>query len=89
MWLMLSDSSFEIGPWILLAGPVAGAAVYWLLFQFYRNTNKSHKYEHETRIDSKPPTGSDTKVRSIRKTRESRTSGANGSRHRQRVRRMG
>lgn len=89
MWtLAAAAASFEIDSWVLLAGPIVGALVYWLIFRFYRNTDKSHNYEHETLIESQQPTGNDVKIRTIRKTRQASTSQANGSKHRQRVRRL-
>lgn len=88
MLTLVATSSFEVGPAILLAGPIVGGLMYWLIFQFYRNTNKSHKYEHETLIESQPPTGNDLKIRSIHKTTNATTSQANGTEHRRRVQRL-
>ena len=74
-------------PWILLLGPAGAVAVYWGLFQYYRNTDKSHSFERETLIESKPITGTDQKVDEVRGTRRPSIEGDNVRNHRQRVRR--
>ena len=74
-------------PWILLLGPAGAVAVYWGLFQYYRNTDKSHSFERETLIESKPITGTDQKVDEVRGTRRASIDGDNVRDHRQRVRR--
>ena len=43
--------------WILAAGPAGGAATYWALYRYYRNTDKSHAYERDTLIAAKPVAG--------------------------------
>ena len=68
----MSDDS---GLWLLLAGPASAVGLYWLLYRFYRNTDKSHNFEHETAVDAKPFTASDTKVDKVTGTRESRIRG--------------
>lgn len=88
MWLMVADAFSEDSAWILLAGPAVGITVYWLSFLYYRNTNKTHNYEYETIIKAQTPTGSDQRIRKIRKTTRARTQGANGGSHRERVRRI-
>ena len=75
-------------PWILLIGPAGAVAVYWGLFQYYRNTGASHSFERETLIESKPITGDDRKVSEVRGVRNSSIEGNNVSSHRQRVRRF-
>ena len=75
--------------WILAAGPAGGAATYWALFRYYRNTDKSHAYERDTLIAAEPVTGSQEKVDHISRTRDPDINGDNSSRHRERVRRMG
>lgn len=47
---------------LLLIGPGGGAALYWALYRYYRNTDKSHAFERETAVEAKPVTGSDRKV---------------------------
>ncbi|WP_206673486.1 hypothetical protein [Pseudactinotalea terrae] len=72
---------------ILLAGPIAAIAVYGLLFRYYRNTDKSHSFETETRIQAAPITGGEQKVNEIRGTQQTQIQGNNVSNHRQRVQR--
>ena len=76
---------------LLLLGPAGGAGLYWTLYRYYRNTDKSHDFEHETAVVAKPVTGasSDAKVDVVKGTRESRISGDNVSEYRQRVKRLG
>ena len=73
--------------WILLIGPAGGAAVYYAGWRYYRNTHRSHAFEHETRITAQPVTGDDEKVREIKGTRQPYIDGDNKSNHRQRVQR--
>ena len=73
---------------ILLLGPAGATALYWALYRYYRNTDKSHAFEHETAVEAKPVTGSDTKVDQIKGTREARISGDNVAAYRQRVKRI-
>jgi hypothetical protein len=84
--VMASDG---VPAWILAAGPAGGAATYWALFRYYRNTDKSHAYERDTLIAAQPVRGSQEKVDHISKTRDSDIDGDNSSNHRQRVQRMG
>jgi hypothetical protein len=76
------------GGWLLAAGPAAGIAVYTMLFRYYRNTDKSHSFERETIIESKPVTGSDAKVDEVRGTKRTSIPGNNVSSHRERVQRV-
>ena len=75
---------------LLAMGPVSAAAFYWLMHRHYRNTDKSHAYEHETAIKvlALKGTESDRKIDVILGTRASRIEGNNVSEHRQRVRPM-
>jgi hypothetical protein len=73
---------------LLALGPAGGAGLYWLLYRFYRNTDKSHAFEHETKVVAKPVTGSDHKVDTNNGTRERRINGDNKGEYRQRVGRM-
>jgi len=84
--VMASDSA---PAWILAAGPAGGAATYWALYRYYRNTDKSHAYERDTLIAAKPVTGNQEKVDHISRTRDSDIDGDNSRKHRQRVQRMG
>lgn len=76
------------GGWLLLAGPAAGVAVYTALFRYYRNTDKSHSFERETTIESKPVTGTDAKVDEVRGTKRSSIQGNNVRSFRERVQRV-
>ena len=73
---------------LLLIGPAGGVGLYWALYRYYRNTDKSHAFERETAIDAKPVTGNDRKVGAITGTRESRIKGDNVREFRQRVERV-
>lgn len=85
----LAESSIDADtPWILLIGPVGAVAIYWGLFQYYRNTGKSHAYERDTLIESRPITGDDRKINEVRGTRRNRIDGDNVGDYRQRVRRV-
>ena len=73
---------------LLLMGPAGGVGLYWFLYRYYRNTDKSHAFEHETKVVAKPVTGSDHKVDTNNGTQERRISGNNIGEYRQRVDRM-
>jgi hypothetical protein len=72
---------------ILLLGPAGGTGLYWLLYRFYRNTDKSHDFEHETAVVAKPVTGADEdhKVGEVKGTRNKRIEGDNVHAFRERV----
>lgn len=74
--------------WMLLFGPLVGSALYWALYRYYRNTDKSHRFEKETRIEAQPVTGTDAKVDSVRGTQRSQVQGDNVDDYRERVRRV-
>lgn len=76
------------GLWLLAAGPAGATALYWALYRYYRNTDKSHAFERETKVEAQPVTGSDAKVGEIKGTRESRIKGENGRAYRTRVQRV-
>ena len=73
---------------LLLLGPAGGGGLYWALYRYYRNTDKSDAFERETKVDAKPVTGSDAQIGTNNGTRESRIEGENGGAYRQRVQRM-
>ena len=75
---------------LLLLGPAGGAGLYWALYRYYRNTDKSHAFERETVVDAKPVTGAedDRKVDEVKGTRETRIDGDNVSAYRTRVERI-
>ena len=81
---MSDDSSLAL----LLLGPAGGTGLYWLLYRYYRNTDKSHAFERETKIDAKPVTGTDEKVGDVKGVRNSRIEGDNVRDYRERVARM-
>ena len=76
------------GLWLLLLGPAGATGLYWALYRYYRNTDKSHAYERETAIEAQPVTGSDRKVDEVRGTRETQIRGDNLRAYRQRVERV-
>lgn len=80
---MSDDSSLLL----LLLGPAGGGGLYWMLYRYYRNTDKSHSFEHETAIEAKPVEGSDQKIGENNGTQETRIDGDNVSVYRKRVRR--
>jgi hypothetical protein len=81
---MSDDSSLAL----LLIGPAGGVGLYWALYRYYRNADKSQAFERETQVDAKPVTGSDVKVGTNNGTQESRIRGNNVREYRQRVARM-
>ena len=76
------------GLWLLALGPAGAPGLYWELYRYYRNTDKSHAFERETKVDAKPVTGSDAKVDEVIGTRETRIRGDNGKAYRNRVQRI-
>lgn len=79
-----SDGRFAL----LLLGPAGAGALYWGLYRYYRNTDKSHSFEKETLIEAQPVTGQDRKVDRVRGTKRTQISGNNVTSHRQRVQRL-
>jgi hypothetical protein len=75
-------------PALLLLGPGAGGVMYFMLWRHYRNTDKSHGFEHETRVAAQPATGNDRKVDEVKGTRSMTIKGNNRDDHRQRVQRI-
>jgi hypothetical protein len=73
---------------ILLLGPAGATGLYWALYRYYRNTDKSHDFEHETAVQAKPVTGTDQKVDELQGTRETRIEGDNVHNYRKRVKRL-
>jgi len=75
---------------ILLLGPAGATGLYWFLYRYYRNTDKSHAFERETKIDAKPVTGADNdnKVGVNNGTQEKHIAGDNVSDYRERVERL-
>lgn len=75
---------------LLALGPASAAGFYWVVHRHYRNTDKSHAFEHETAVEVLALSGaeSDRKVDEIRGTRATRIQGDNVFNHRQRVQPM-
>jgi hypothetical protein len=78
------DSPF----WLLLIGPAGAGGVYYGLWNYYRNASKSHAFEHETRVEAQPITGSDRKVNEVKGTKRTSIEGDNRNDHRERVQRV-
>jgi hypothetical protein len=87
--VVVMASGDDVPVWILAAGPAGGAATYWALYRYYRNTDKSHAYERDTLITAQPVQGHEQKVDHISRTRDSDIDGDNSSKHRERVQRLG
>jgi hypothetical protein len=81
---MSDDSGF----WMLLAGPASAAGLYWGLYRYYRNTDKSHAFERETAIEARPVTGTDQKVDEVIGTQRTRIPDDNVREYRKRVTRI-
>ena len=83
----MSDDS---GLWLLAAGPAGATALYWALYRYYRNTDKSHGFEHETEIVAQPVTGmeADRRVDAVHGTQETQIRGNNVGDYRRRVKRV-
>jgi hypothetical protein len=75
---------------LLALGPAGAVGFYWAMHRHYRNTDKSHAFEHETAVEVLALTGveADHKVDEIRGTRSPRIEGDNAGNHRQRVQPM-
>ncbi|WP_326537601.1 hypothetical protein [Pseudorhodoferax sp.] len=73
---------------LLLLGPAGGVGLYIAIYRHYRNTDKSHGYEHETQVEASPIQASDRRIDAIRGTREPGIRGRNSDHHRQRVQRL-
>ena len=75
---------------LLALGPASAIGLYWAMHRHYRNTDKSHAFEHETSVEVLALTGieADRKVDQLRGTRSPRIQGDNVGNHRQRVQPM-
>lgn len=75
---------------LLALGPASAVGFYWAIYRHYRNTDKSHAFEHETAVEVLAVTGAenDRKVDMTLGTRDKRIRGDNVGNHRQRVRPM-
>jgi hypothetical protein len=81
----MSDGSLAL----LLFGPAGAIGFYWAMYRYYRNTDKSHAFERESKVDAKPVAGSDHKIGTNNGTQDSRIAGDNVHAYRQRVARLG
>ncbi len=81
----MSDDS---GLWLLALGPAGAAGLYWALYRYYRNTDKSHAFERETAVEAQPVTGTDEKIGENNGTQETSIDGDNAGAYRQRVERV-
>jgi hypothetical protein len=81
----MSDDS---GLWLLALGPAGAAGLYWALYRYYRNTDKSHAFERETAVEAQPVTGSDEKIGENNGTQKTSIDGDNVAAYRQRVERV-
>ena len=76
------------GLWLLAMGPAGATLLYWALYRYYRNTDKSHAFERETAVDAKTVNGSDQKVDEVKGTQRSRIPDDNVREYRKRVKRI-
>lgn len=89
LWLTVMESSSDSNSlWLLALGPAGAVGVYWGLYRYYRNTDKSHSFETETDIQAQPVTGDEHKVGNVRGTQRKRINGDNQTDHRSRVHRL-
>ena len=79
--------SYDGGLGLLLLGPAGATGLYWMLYRYYRNTDKSHGFEHETDVVAKSVTGAerDHKIGETKGTRNKRINGDNVHDFRDRV----
>jgi len=75
---------------LLALGPASAFGFYWAMQRHYRNTDKSHAFEHETAVEVLALTGAevDRKVDELRGTGSPRIQADNVGNHRQRVQPM-
>lgn len=90
---LLTDATFAAsddgGPmWLLALGPAGAGGLYYVLYSYYRNTQKSHSFERETRVDAQPVTGDDVKVDTVTGTKKRSIDGDNRTDLRRRVQRF-
>ena len=88
IWVLAETSSDGPPAWLLVLGPAGAVGVYWALYRYYRNTDKSHQFERETLIEAEPVTGNDAKVDEVKGTQRSRIQGDNVRSFRARVQRL-
>ncbi|MEE1619351.1 hypothetical protein V1260_11890 [Brachybacterium sp. J144] len=72
----------------LLAGPAVFAAVYGLIYRYYRNTDKRHVFEKETEVRVGNLRSNDRKVGENNRQSSARMNGDNTGDHLRRVQRI-
>jgi hypothetical protein len=83
---LIVAASESDGPlWLLALGPAGAAGFYFAVWRSYRNTDKSHSFEHETEVVVANMTGQDVKVGTNNGTTNRWIQGRNDSNPRQRV----
>lgn len=81
-----SSSSGSGSAFLLLAGPVAGTALYAAIYRYYRNADKTDTFERETRVAlTTEITGHEEQIDEVRGTRDRRIDGDNSNDFRSRV----
>ena len=80
--------SDDNGLWLLAIGPAGATVLYWALYKYYRNTDKSHAFERETTIEAQLVTGSDEKTGENNGTQATSIQGNNAGAYRMRVERV-
>ncbi|HEX4481902.1 MAG TPA: hypothetical protein VH082_13895 [Rudaea sp.] len=73
---------------LLLLGPGGATGLYWMLYRYYRNTDKSFDFEHKAKVDAKPIAGEDVKVGTNNGTTDANIAGNNVRLYRNRVKRV-
>ncbi len=81
------STSHHVSMGILLIGPGGAAGLYWMLYRYYRNTDKSFDFEHKAKVEAKVVAVDDTKVGTNNGTTQSRINGDNVRSYRNRVKR--
>lgn len=69
-------------------GPLAAVFTYVMIYRFYRNTDKRHHFEVETKVEATDFRVIDRKVGTIRRTQNRYTRGRNHADHLMRVQRI-
>ena len=73
---------------LLALGPASAAGLYWMLYRYYRNTDKSHAFERETAITAQPVSGKDAEAGEVRGTQATAISGNNVGDYRRLMKRL-
>lgn len=85
---LLAASDGDAPFWLLLIGPAGAGGVWYGLWHYYRNADRTHSFEHETRVAAQPITGNDRKVNEVKGTKRTAIEGDNRDDHRARVQRV-